>query len=716
MNENNLLSKLDPLLHPRSIAIVGASNDFSRVTGRPIKYLLEYNYKGKIFPVNPKYETIGGLKCYANLLDVPEDIECVYIAVSSKYVFEILKQCAEKKVKAIVIYSSGFAETGEEGKERQISIKQFAEKNRMIICGPNSLGIINFLEKVPLCATSILDLKMPLLGRVGFISQSGALGSSISNRILDKGVGFTYIIFGGNEADLEATDYLEFLIEDPNTDVIAAFIEGFKRGREFLRVADLALSRRKPIILLKIGRSEQGAKAAISHTGSLVGSDTVYDAVFRQKAIIRVEDLDELVETVSIFSRCKPPSGNRIGILSFTGGGGGLFADKCVEMGLPLPEPSSKTRRELLKILPSFGSTSNPADITTLSLDKREIFLKTLNLFIEEENYDVIVIILSMTAGSSPEVASNIIELSKRTEKPIIPLCIGGTLAKPSIDVFREGGVPFSQSFVHCSKAIKSLIQFGDSIQKLKQRDPYDIQAKTSQDQIFLQRAKELLKSKELILTEYDSKQVLSAFHIPITREGLASSAREAIEIAETIGYPVALKIVSPDIVHKTEIKAVKLNIQTQSDMIRSYDEILDHVKCLTPNAKIEGILIQEMTKPGIETIIGVSQDQIFGPVIMFGMGGIYAELIKDISLRIAPLTEDEAQGMIREIKGYRILQGFRGIQRADMEAIVDALMKVSDIAVNLKEEIKEIDINPFMVFEKGKGAMVIDATIVRRG
>jgi len=704
--------ELSPLLNPESVAIIGVSKSSSRIGGRLFKYLSKHGYKGSLSLVNPKYKELKGVKCYPRISDIPIPIDCALIAVPEKNVISVLSECADSNVRAAVVFSSGFAEMGSYGKKKQRKIKELAKTKNLRICGPNCIGLINFNNHVALSFSQFLEIDTLIPGNIGFISQSGALGGSLVNRAQDKNIGLSYFISSGNEADLGVSDFIEYLVlHDEKTKVIAALIEGFKDGSKFVEAAELALKHRKPIIVLKIGETEAGKKAAASHTGALVGSDSVIDAVFNQKGVIRVHNYDELLQTASLFSKGKIPKGNRVGILTSTGGGGIIMADYYTKLGLIVPELSQKTRELASKEISSFGQVANPFDLTGQIFSDPEMFGRCMKLFMEENNFDIIQVNVSMVAGQSSEKrALYILESARGSLKPIVTWWAAGSLSEPGIKILSDSEIALFRSPERCAMAVKSLVKYYQLLETRSDSTKYRYDADYS---ISLDSAKNILDAGDTCLSEHQSKALLKLYGIPVTRENVAKSPHEAISFAEEIGFPVVLKIDSLDITHKSEAKAIRLGVKSKEEILQFYEEIIENVEKYDPKARINGVLVQEMTRSGTEVIVGMSEDPQFGPTIAFGLGGIFVEVLKDISLRVVPLLKSDAELMVRETKGYEILRGLRGKNRSDIEAVIDVLLRISRLAEDWKHYISEIDINPLIVFDEGHGVKALDALVV---
>jgi acetyltransferase len=706
------MNNLQNLLKPKSIAIIGASSDISKIGGRLHNNLVRHGYQGDVYLVNPKYSTIGNLKCHPRLSDIPPMVDVVLVAVPESAVFSVLEEAGKNKIKNAIVYSSGFSEVGEEGKSRQERLKGLAEEFRISVCGPNCVGIVNFHDNIAMSFSQFLNISTLIPGHIAFISQSGALGGSLLNRAQDKKIGFSYFVSTGNEAVLGSSDFMEYLVDDPNTRVIAALIEGVSNAEKFLEVSDLALKKNKPIVVMKIGKTKAGAKAASSHTGSMVGTDEVYDAIFKQKAIIRVNDLDDLYLTASVFVKSQLPKGNRIGILTSTGGGGVILTDKIIEGDMVVPDPSQKTTQSLRKVVPSFASVQNPFDLTAQLINDPLLFRKSIEVFAKDENFDAVIVATSMVASElSEKRASFIIKAAESIKKPIFTWWAAGSLSAPGMRMLEESQVPFFNTADQCVNAMRSLIQYS----KFKKTYGKYSERVISISPQKKDRIGELLRSSHKSLTEDQGKEILSSYGIPVTSEGLGKNLREAKDIARNIGYPIALKIISPKITHKTEARGLRLNIKDEKELSVAYEEILGNVKKYHPKAEVRGVLVQEMVKPGKEVIIGVSQDPQFGPVVMFGIGGVFVEMLEDFSVRRAPLREKDAWEMIRETKGYRILEGVRGDKQSDLESIVKVLIAISQLALDFRNVISEIDINPLRVYPEGEGSKVVDCLFIKK-
>jgi len=708
-------SDLKYFLSPRSIAIIGASENFASISGKPLHFLLEHDYKGKIFPVNPKYDTLGGLPCYKSVLEIPESVDLALLAVNFRQVLPTLKQCVEKKVKFATIFASGFAESGEEGRIVQQQLAELVKESGMRICGPNCQGSVSLKDHAIGGFSASLGVKSLVFGPIGYVTQSGALGYSIFSLAQEAGVGFSYVASTGNEVDLHTLDFMEFILEDADTKMIISYLEGIKDGRQFARLADRALELGKPIVALKVGRSEVGQKAASSHTASLTGSDAVCDAFFRQKGIIRAHDIEDMIDVAALMQKIPAlPEGKGIGLITTSGGGGILMADEASEMNLDIPELDPETRKTLMEVIPPYGSALNPVDVTAQVINKADDFMKVLQVLVAHPQIHALAIVITQITGDQGrQMAEDIVKIAKLTQKPItVAWTTGDLLVADNLNILAEGGIQYYKSPVRAVRAMGALMNYSVFRKEVVSRTKIDL----SESKIgkIHESAISFLADKQRNLTEQEGKKLLALYGIPVTKEENASSEKQAASIAEAIGYPVALKINSPDILHKTEAGGLKLNIRNNEELVAGYNEVLTNARKYNPDAQLNGILVQEMVNGGIEVIIGVNNNPQFGPTVLFGLGGIFVEILKDVSMRVAPLSFEDAMEMIKEIKGFQVLTGARGRAKADIHAIAGVLVKVSRMALDLEDQIAELDINPLLVLPEGQGVCVADALVLK--
>ena len=703
------LSSLDYFFNPASIALIGVSKDVRRPSGRSLNALLKWNYPGKLYPINPNHAEIHGLPCYPTLLDVPGDVDMAIISLPAPAVPVALEQCVQKKVKAVVLFTSGFAEIGPEGKALQDEITKLAKKSNLRILGPNCVGVVNLSNAVMASFANIVDLKPVYPMTLGFVTQSGAFGTLIFAHAVAAGVGFSSFVSVGNEADTEFADFLYYLLTTENTKVVGGYLEGAKNGVKLRKAAQEALKLKKPILIMKVGRTGAGARAASSHTGSLAGDDKIYDAFFRQMGIIRIETLAELTSFVIVHRSGRLPRGSNVGILSISGGAGVLMADKCESLGLNVPEFTGETRRKLEQYLPPFGSAKNPVDLTAAAVAQPEMLGNCLRALVADENIHMVSVAMGFMPHSAPILAHDLIEIYQSTTKPIVLTTYNiseSEVVAKAIKSIEETGMPVLRDHLHSVQALANLSWYA---QKLRRH----AEGKTKIGAPKQEKTVEALIKKPGALTEYEAKKILAVYGIPVTREKIAATADQAVKIARAIGYPVALKISSAQITHKTEAGGIVLNIKTDAQVRAVFKKIIANAKKYMPQADIQGVLVQEMLAGGVEAIVGTVNDPVFGPCVMFGLGGVFVEALKDVSFRVAPLSRADAEEMISEIQGYSVLRGWRGRPPVDMEALVDIILKVSRLVIDQKNTIKELDINPLILYEKG--AKVADALIIKK-
>lgn len=696
--------QLQRFFDPRSIAIVGASPDKKTINGRAFSYIRNSQYQGKLFPVNPKYQEIDGVKVYPDIRSIPDEVDLAIIAVAARRIPDVLQQCQEKKIPYGIIYSSGFAEMqNPEGAQLQNFLSRFVKESRMRLLGPNCQGMFNVLKGIPATFSAALEYPSIQPGTVGFASQSGAFGFSTFSVLQDEGVGFSYVVSTGNEVDLDVTEILAYFAQDEHTRVMVCYVEGFRHPERLYDVAEMSMKQEKPLIVYKVGASEAGSKAAASHTAALSGSAQAYETLFQQLGIHQVQDLEELADLCKILTKAKPPRGNRVGILTTSGGAGVALADQCANYGLEVPDMTEETKKYLKSVIPDYGSTHNPVDLTAQVAGSAEVFEQCLKAVAADSNIDVIVVALTMVVGPrSVGLAQLLSKMAKGIEKPLIVMWTAGdTLTKPGMDVFRQEQVPVYKSPQRCIRAVKGLI------------DAYGAFERKDEILAFIAKKKALSSDVEILtsdMTEYQAKRWLQERGFPVTKEALARTAQVAVEIAERIGYPVALKVQSPDIPHKTDIGGVMLNLCSASEVERAFEQMMDNVSRLPGQHRLEGILVQEMVPEGVEVFLGAKVDEHLGSSILFGLGGIYVEIFKDVQLAIPPLTKEEARKLIRRIQGYPLLVGARGRKGIDIEGLAQLLVQFSEVVAKIRGNV-QIDLNPVKVNEVG--VKIVDALIM---
>jgi acetyltransferase len=645
--------------------------------------------------------------------DIPQSIDACVISIPRDHVIAALEGCAEKGVRAGVIISAGFAEASAEGKTLQDRIKQIAEAARIRICGPNCFGVANLHDRVALLLGT--DVRHVRPGKIGLVFQSGGLLNLTLLAAWDRGWGLSYAVSCGNEAVVDVAHYAEYLVRDERTQTIAILTEGIKNPEKFLEVARLARQREKPIIILKIGKSERAVKAAQAHTGTLVGADTVYDAVFKQHGLVRVHDLDELIETVELFSKRKRLTRGRLGFIAPSGAECGLIADIAADMMIDLPEFSSRTIERLTSIQSPFLSIRNPMNAPEQYTRSAEVFNACIGALLEDENVDILAVRLPLPRlREDRNVVNRFADLVRASENSgkLVVLFSRASVSLPEYwrGLLREHEIPFLLEYRKGFKALKSLLNYQRFIDRESAAGGLPIRVAVDVDKV-----RGMLQTSGLTLTERQSKLILAEYGIPIAAEALASDAEEAVRIARAIGYPVVLKIDSPEIPHKTEAGAVEIGVDSDSEVRAAFTRIMEKSRTYKAGAKLNGVLVQEMLRDGREIIIGMTQDPQWGPAVVLGLGGILVEVLKDVSTRVAPLTRQDLEEMVNELKGIRILQSFRGQAAADLNAIIDIALRFSQLCLDLRNDLDEIDINPLLVFENGKGAKVVDCLMTRK-
>jgi len=694
--------KLEAFFKPKSIAVIGASREKEKVGHRIFRNLVNFGFSGNLYPINPHAEKILGFKCYRSILDVPSEVDLSVIAVPAKIVPLVAEQCGVKGVKGIIVISAGFSETGREGTWLERRLLSICRKYDMHMQGPNCLGIINTASRVNASFAST----NPPAGSIAFVSQSGALGSTILNWAIFNNVGFSSFISLGNEADLSAADFLEALGEDEQTRVIGLYIEGVKNGRRFVEVAE-RLTKKKPVIALKAGTTDVGVRAVSSHTGSLAGSDVAFSAAFKKAGILRVNTLEELFDLVLSFEEQPLPKGKRVLIVTNGGGPGILTADACEKNGLSLPLLEPSIREELRKSLPPHASVNNPVDVLGDADENR--YRIAVDAGLRSSRVDGIIVILTPQAMTPVKrIAQSIVKLREKSDKPIIAAFLGLGENSPAIKILQEKGIP-NYDFPEATAYVLSRMYEYKLIASSRKEELLKLPS------IDYDRIREILdrvrSEDRLNLTVEEAFKIGGAAGIPMPKADIATSRSEAGRISELIGYPVVMKIVSPEILHKTDVGGVVLNIRSREEAERSYDEILRRVRLFMPQAKILGVLVQKMAPKGKEVIVGAVRDVQFGPLMMFGLGGIYVNFLRDVSYRLCPLTQTEAEEMIRETKAYTLLRGVRGEPPSDIKSVIDIILKISQI-MNRFEDIMEMEINPLLVYENGKGCAAVDIRI----
>ena len=701
------------MLRPASIAVIGATDRL--YGGRIMKNLLHGGFKGKLYPVNPKRDEVFGLPCFPSIRTLPEPVDSAAILVPAAGVPGVLQECAKRGVQAAIIISAGFAEMGDaRGKELQQDVRRIARATGVRVCGPNCLGVSNIADGIWSSANPTVAADVVVgPGPVALVSQSGATAHGpLMALARDRGIGFRYVISTGNEADLELTDFVEFLLEDPEVKSIALMVEGFRDAPKFVRVARLALDRGKPLVVLKLGRSAVGAGASRTHTGALTGSDAVQTAMFRQCGVVRVDDYDELVEVAAMFAKSRVPEGERVGLVSHGGGICGAIGDNCGGLGLTVPPLTDRTLKTLQAILEGRGAAANPADITFHG--SRDTFPVILKAMLADDNIDL----LGVATAGTEATARAVIDTARESRKPVLFMWTDRMQDSMALPLLQRSEVPVFYLPGRFAKGIRSLVDYKRARQRyLEQPDSRaaaDLPRQATRSTAMTDLTDLLRSSAGRVLDEHRSKAVLSRLGIPVTREILCASLREAECAAADLGYPVALKVASEQIPHKTEARAIQLDVRNTSELTHAWDAVLANARAFAPAATIDGVLVQEMVTGGVEVIVGLSQDAQFGPVLLVGIGGLFVEALGAVSRRLCPISPPDAREVITEVHGLeRILGGYRRRPAADADALIDVLCRVSRFAASAGGLLAEVDINPLAVLPKGQGVKALDALVV---
>jgi acetate---CoA ligase (ADP-forming) len=699
---------LERFFNPRAIAIIGASQDLGTISGQPLKFLMSHGYPGALYPVNPRYPEVAGVKCYPSIVEVPETPDLALILVNAARVPDVLRQCGVKGVPYAIIFTSGFSEIGGKGVALQQELAGIAAEHDIGIIGPNCQGMMNIAGKVFAGFGSVFNADYDP-GAVSMVSQSGGFGFSVLNlSSKEGGLPFRQMVTTGNEIGISTLDFIDYFIRDPRTEIIAGYIEGLKDANRLVEVGDRALAAGKPIFMWKVGNSDQAQLAARSHTANLGGAMALYRAAFRQTGIIQVEDIQDVVDYGRAFRCGRLPAGNRLAIITISGGAGIVMTDEIIARGMRMARLAPETVEKLRGVVPEFGSLLNPVDVTAAIFNDTSLIKRALQAVVDDPEVDCVAMMNASLQGELAEkIAREIVAVAGSVSKPVFVAWSARETVAPEAYALLDGArIPHYRSPVRCARALTVLSGYAEARRRRAR------QGKEKALVLNSAAARKSLAGMSADLTEHDGKRVLADYGIPVTREEVARSKDRALSIARTLGYPVAMKVQSPDIPHKTEARGVRLGIASDGELGAAYDELFANARAYKKDARIEGVLVQEMVQDGVETIVGVTNDPLFGPAVMFGLGGIFAEVIKDVSFRLAPVTPMAAREMVEEIAGYPVLAGARGRPRADVDALVDAIMRLSALAMDLKDHVAELDINPLFVFPEGKGVKAADALI----
>jgi len=694
---------LNALLKPKSVAVIGASATPGKIGHTVLLNLQESKYKGGIYPINPKSDEILGFKCYKSVLNVKEQIDAAIIVVPAKFVLQIVDECGKKGIKGLLVITSGFAEVGKDDLEKEVVAK--SRSYGMRVLGPNIVGVLSNSDDFNGSFAPFLPYK----GTASLVSQSGALLIGIDAQTYTRGIGFDKLISIGNMSDVNFADTIEWLDQDEKTSCISLYVEGLNDGR---CVIDKGRKATKPIIALKAGSSAHGAVAAASHTGSLAGSSKIYKSAFAQAGIIQAEDLDNLFDRTLVLSLQPPMKGDNVLIITNGGGVGVLGTDSAEKFGVPLKYTPPELQEKLKKYMPSFGSAKNPVDLTGMA--GNDWYHDTVKIAFNHEWVDGLVVLYCETAMTNPlEIAKSIKKSVDDTgikNKPIIASFVGGERSDKAMRWLVKNGIPAYAGPDVALNAISALKEYA----KIRE-DSKDIP--TTYDDANREKAMDVINyarnEERIALTEIEAKHVFAAYGLPVTRAKIAKSEEEAVSFANEIGFPIVMKIVSPDILHKSDAGGVIVDVNSIEDVRKFFNEIMENAKVYKADANIHGVVIQEMAPWGTEVILGSVNDPTFGPTMMFGLGGIFVEVLKDVTFRVAPFSKRQAAEMIGEINAAPILIGIRGEKPKDREALSDTICRYANMIYDLRDEINESDANPVLVYEEGDGLKVADARIL---
>ena len=690
-------------LSPKSIAIIGASDKEGSV-GRAITNNIMKGYKGTIYPISPTRETVFDKKAYKSVLDVPGKVDLAVVVTKNTIVPSVLEECGKKKLRGAIVITAGFKEVDEEGAKLEQKLKDIAKKYKLQIIGPNCLGVMN-LEPQTMMNSTFLKIT-PKSGEIALVSQSGAICAALVEDASAQGIGFSAVISMGNKADMSEIDILKMLAEHKQTKVIVIYLEDMGNGQEFLRVCkDITRKKKKPVLVLKSGRSPEGAKAAMSHTGALMGSDEIYDALLKQSGAIRVDTMEELFDYATAFSKQPLPMNGDLVIVSNAGGPAIISTDACSKLGIKMAK-IEEIRKKIDAVIPPWGSSRNPVDIVGDADFKR--FENVLNEVLKHKNVGSVISMCTPSATLNyDKLAEVIVSMSKKYNKTMLASLMGLDEGITNREILAKGDVPYYTYAEGSIRALKAMLTFTNWVKSSPGKiTKFNVKKNTVKK--ILDNAK---KEKRSALLEEEGQEILRAYGFPLPASKLAKSKKEAVAASKKIGYPVVLKIASPQIIHKSDAGGVKVNLQNAKDVENAFDTIIKNAKKYNKKADIKGVLVVEMVKGGKEMIIGSKLEPGFGPVVMLGMGGIYVEVLKDVTFKLAPMTNIEADDMISSIKTKKILEGVRGEKPSDIKKLSECIQRLSQLVSDFNE-IKELDMNPVLVMEKNKGCKVLDVRI----
>lgn len=695
------LSSLDALLAPRSIAVVGASNDWRRFGGRVLHYMRQAEFPGGIYPVNPVRSEVQGLKAYDKVSAIGLDVDCAMLAITAEDTVQTIRDCAESGVRSAIIYGAGFAEVGPEGQARQDEVLAIARANGMRILGPNCMGLVNARKRVYATFASAFEEGLPEPGRIGIATQSGGYGGYLLKHSFMRHLGVSHFVATGNECDVDLGETLEWMARQDDVNVLLGYLEGVRSADNLVRALDTARRLQKPIVMMKVGRTPEGRVAAASHTASLTGEDAVYDALFREYGVYRARTTDELLDVAYALSRGKRPLGPRTAVVSISGGVGVQMADFLSDAGLELGTVPEHTKAQLREIVP-YCSPANPIDMTGLVTANHDLLGVALERVLESDAFDAVILFLGIV-GMAPSMAEPICRaLSEASAKhPDRLLMVSVTTPTDLLATYNRAGFLVYED---PSRAVTALAALNHFEQFFRREIPLAPPVPE-----FLAG---LIPADARALNEVQAKRVLAACGIQTPKEEVALTAQDAAMAASRVGFPVVVKVVSPDIPHKTEVGGVALGLADGEAVANAVQRMEERIGREMPTARVEGFLVSEMVKGGVECILGVARDPTFGPVVTFGLGGVAVELMRDVVSRLAPVSEAQASEMMRALRTWPLLSGWRGAPEGDTDAMAKAISALSHWAVAEQDRVTDIEVNPVVVRPKGQGIVALDAVI----
>ncbi len=695
-----MTSSIKAFFEPRGVAIIGASDKPDKLSNGILKNMLQYGYSGGVYPVNPKNTETLGKPCFPDIASVPDPVDLAVVILPAPAIPEVLEDCGKKGIQAVIVISGGFKEVGEKGKDLENQLLEIVKKYGMRMIGPNCVGTFNLVTGMD--TTFIKGL--PVRGGIAFVSQSGAVCGGVVDHVLGKGVGFCHFLSLGNEADVTETDMMEYLADDADTRVIAIYAEGIRDGRRFIDTAK-KVTRKKPVLILKAGRSEEGARAVSSHTGSLAGSHAAYQAAFRQGGVIEVKTATDLLNTAMALDWLKLPQGTRAAIITNAGGPAALASDSLAENGIQLAQIGESTQVKLREKLNPAAQVSNPIDMLGGATEME--YGHALDCVLADPGVDMVLAILVPQALVDPlKIAQAFVDSAKKSDKPLLACMMGSFSVQEARELLHRNHLPMTDYPEQTGVVFGALRQYAEIRQTREETTDFVVNKNRTAAQAIL------AGSSQKTWGEHDTRPLLETYGVTLIPGEMAADLTAAQQAAGRLGYPVVIKVVSPEVLHKSDFGAIAVNVRDDCEMETAYEHILGNVRARAPQAHIEGVLVEKMAPKGQEVIIGMKRDAGFGPLMMFGMGGVFVELFKDVAFRVAPLTFSEAQAMVADTKAYKLLSGWRGGEAYDMKAIIANILRLSELSVDFPD-IQEIEINPLLVLPKGRGALALDCRMI---